>query len=128
VFVGSSTALAIVHQYQLASYSGRTTGVVVDFQVRRGPSSRASNPSLAPVVAFTTANGEPVQFTSTLASTPPRFSIGQQVAIAYDPVNPSQATIDGFWDAWFFSLVTAGAGLFFFLLGLAIRKPRPGQG
>ena len=47
------------------------------------------------------------------------------MTVAYDPANPSQAAVDGYWDNWFLSLMTAVAGLFFSLLGLAVRKRRP---
>lgn len=125
--LGLGLISGILHQRDLAAYTGRATGVVVAFH-RLGIATAQHTPTYAPVVQFTTASGEPKRFTSNVATNPPRFSIGQRVSVAYDPANPSHATIDSFFDNWMFPLILAGGGLPFFLIGLMMARARPAAG
>src|SRR5207247_1392814 len=46
-----------------------------------------------PKITFTTQTGEKVVLTSMGMSNPPRFRVGQEVPVVYDPSNPHQAWI-----------------------------------
>ena len=124
LFVGAGLAIGLLHWRDLTTYTGRATGVVIDFHTRIS-TGKSHGPSYAPVVRFTTANGEPEQFTSSLATNPPRFQIGQPVPVAYDPANPNHATIDSFLDNWIAPLMFGGPGLIVFLMGLTLARARP---
>ena len=47
-----------------------------------------------PVVRFTTADGQVVQFQAAQNSNPPHHRIGGSVSILYDPGNPQQVEFD----------------------------------
>lgn len=116
----------VLHQRDLAIYTGRATGTVVDYVVPRSASGSLSTGrkyGFAPVVQFR-ANGELQQFTSTLATSPPRFKLGEQVTVAYDVASPLHATIDSFQDSWQIPLIFGGAGLLFLVLGVLAAKGR----
>lgn len=69
-----------------------------------------------PTVRFTTASGEPVIFQGDVCSSPPAFGLGESVAVRYDPQQPAGASIDGFLENWFVSLVLGAIGSVFLLI------------
>ena len=73
-----------------------------------------------PKITFTTQTGETVPLTSVLMSNPPRFRVGQQVPVVYDPSNPSRAYIRSFSYLWFVSLLFGGLGSLLFILGMIL--------
>lgn len=80
----------------------------------------------APVVAFTGPNG-PVEFQSSVGSSPPAFRVGEVVTVLFDPARPTEAQLDSFMDKWLvpgvfgFIGVTFGfVGFVFLLFGLFV--------
>lgn len=73
-----------------------------------------------PVVEFVTGNGEEVEFTSTMGTNPPRFSVGEQVEVLYLPAEPGDAKINDFADLWWMTIGMAGMGIPFFAVGALI--------
>jgi hypothetical protein len=79
--------------------------------------------TLAPVIEFTTRDGNKVTFTGS-ASKPPRYKVGERVKLLYTPASPEKAIIDSFLDKWFLavflitfsSITVAVGGLLLFLL------------
>lgn len=69
-----------------------------------------------PAVRFTTDGGEPVIFQGGVCSNPPAFGLGDPVAVLYDPQEPGRASIDGFLENWFVSLVLGAIGSVFLLI------------
>jgi len=88
-------------------------GVVIDLVRKRSSDST----TYAPTVRFTTANGTMIEFTSSTSSNPPSYSRGEQVAILYLPAQPDEAKIDSFSSLWGGTIILAGIGGVFFLIG-----------
>jgi hypothetical protein len=51
-------------------------------------------------VSFTTANGKEIQFKSSTGSNPALHSTGDRVEVLYDPDDPGDAELSGFFDLW----------------------------
>ena len=109
-------------------------GVVIELLQQRveGTSIRSdTNPSLQreqkyryrPVIEFKPTKGRLVRFQGMLASSPPRFQVGDKIDILYNPDAPQEAYIHRFLDIWFpvmmfifFGFFLTGVGLIGFLL------------
>lgn len=74
----------------------------------------------APVVEFTTRNGQAITFTSSTSSNPPSYSVGESVEVFYQENEPRKARINGFFSLWGASTILAGIGSVFFLTGTGI--------
>ena len=71
-----------------------------------------------PAVEFTMPDGGIIRFTNTVRSS--SWHAGDNVAIAYDPANPSDATVDGFAGRWFSAGLAGLLGGVFFVAGLVL--------
>ena len=102
--------------YRIIRSGIHAQGIVVDLYSKpvRGLERRTG--SLAPVVQFYTASGEPVQYYSQMYTSPAMYQPGQTVDIWYLPENPQQATLDG-PDAWILPVVFGIFGLAASLIG-----------
>ena len=95
----------------------KTDGVVTEMVAVQ--SSDGGNSQSAPVYKFTAKDGTECTIRSSVSSYPPAFSVGQKIAVLYDPSNPQNAKIDGFFNIWlvpFILAVMGGGGL---LIGAA---------
>lgn len=82
----------------------------------------------APIVRFRPEGAEAfVEFTGNVASSPPSYDVGEEVGLSYDPEDPTDARLHGFFSLWGLvvipgvvggALTTAGA----LLLGGALRR------
>jgi len=81
--------------------------------------SGSDSPTYRPVVRFS-ANGQSVQFTSSMGSNPPSYDRGEKVEVFYKPSNPQDAMINGFLALWGGPLIVGGLGAVFFLVGAGI--------
>lgn len=90
----------------------RVHGVVVDVRARESGTSRAGHrpTTYAPVLAFRTVDGREVQTESRVASNPPVAEAGQHVRVAYDPRDPTEASVD----------TARGSGVVAYVVGLAV--------
>lgn len=94
-------AVPVAHQFDLATKTGRATGTVVDHVLYRASgkvdlilyATGASN-TLRPVVEFRTASGVLQRFQNPKSWPGVADQTGQEVPVAYDPANPSQATMN----------------------------------
>jgi hypothetical protein len=75
-----------------------------------------NSPTYRPVVRFTAADGEAVEFTST-GSNPPSYYKGEKVEVLYKPRIPQDAMIKSFFSLWGGPLSLGGTGAIFFLIG-----------
>jgi hypothetical protein len=66
-----------------------------------------------PVIDFTTAEGQQVRFTGSVASSPPKYQPGQVVAVKYSPTNPQKARLPGIFGMWFLPLLFGVLGVAF---------------
>jgi Protein of unknown function (DUF3592) len=82
------------------------TGVVVALSHSPGEGGTLKHP----VVEFTTAEGELVEFESPVGQSPPAYRVGQRVLVLYDPARPKSAAIRSFVPLWQWCLVTGLLG------------------
>ena len=102
--------------YSTTDVSSVAQGTVVEL-VR---SQSSDSTTYRPVVRYSTQSGEQVEFTSSAGSNPPSYSKGEQVEVLYQPLQPAQARINGFFPLWGGPMVIAGLGGVFFLVGAGI--------
>jgi len=95
-----------------------------------GPRNPESGRKYASTISFTTANGQAVQFTTSVSSSPPEFQLGQKVKIYYSPDNPeASARPDSFLSLWFLpglfgllALIFGGLGIGFYMVDFLNRR------
>ena len=80
--------------------AAEVTGVVVENIDTPGTGRRRNTPTYRPRVKFTTSEGQAVDFVSGTGTNPPSYSEGEAVKVLYDPRDPEDAKIDGFWQLW----------------------------
>ena len=90
-------------------------GVVVNMEVDR---QSDGDILYRPVIEFTTAGGEVIEFKSSTGTNPPKFEEGEQVEVFYNPKLPNDAKINSFTDLWMFSTIMLVFGGFFALVGI----------
>lgn len=73
--------------------------------------------SYAPVVAFKTAYGYDVRFTSLASSYPAAYAVGERVPVLYTTDGSEPPRIRSFHDLWFLPALLATLGLIFTALG-----------
>ncbi|WP_409062537.1 DUF3592 domain-containing protein [Streptomyces sp. SYP-A7185] len=95
----------------------RAKGTVVSLEWRtdHSGSSRKTRgndgPVAYPVVEFTSADGKPRTFESSMGSNPPSYDQGERVDVLYRADSPEDARIDGFVSLWLLPLIFGGIGL-----------------
>jgi hypothetical protein len=74
----------------------------------------------APEVKFTAHDGREVQFTSSVSSKPPAYSVGEKVEILYRPDRPEDAKVNAFMSLWLGVIILGALGSMFALVGAGI--------
>lgn len=99
--------------------ANRAPGRVVDLIETHSRDSEGSTSTLyKPVVAYTDAQGQTRQLTSSVASSPPGFDIGEAVEVLYIPGDERNAEINATSSLWLGHLIAGGLGSVFFLIGV----------
>ena len=93
--------------------SATAQGTVVELIRSRSSDST----SYYPVVQFRAASGREIEFQSNSGSNPPSYNRGAQVTVLYEPANPEDAKIDGFFSLWGGTLIVGILGAVFGLIG-----------
>ena len=88
-------------------------GTVIEMIPKRSKDST----TYSPVVSFTTKSGQQINYTSSTSSNPPSYDVGENVQIFYDPANPNDAEINGFFSLWLGVIILGFIGIVFFLIG-----------
>ncbi len=89
--------------------AARTEGTIIALKRERGARGFDED---HPVVRFVVPEtGEALEFKSRFGVRPSPFSVGQRVAVAYDPADPSRARIDSPWTNWFLPVLLGVFGL-----------------
>src|SRR3990172_9867487 len=78
----------------------------------------------APVYQFKTLDGQTIVIQDSLSSNPPRFQVGQEIDILYEPGNPQKARINKWMNLYFVPVLLGGMGLIFGGVGIAIVVPQ----
>jgi hypothetical protein len=84
-----------------------TTGAVVELTQQ----NTARGYILCPVVEFTIPSRERIRFTSEFGSRPASHSIGQSIAVRYDPADPHKAEVESAMSLWLVPLIMVFMGL-----------------
>jgi hypothetical protein len=115
--VFSGVALWAVRDTQsFVAKAEAAAGQVIDLEHRRGTSSSSnSGGAYYPVVRFRTATGQEHTLHSNNGSSPPSC---EAVTVLYDPTNPFDARIKGFFSLWLIAIIFGILGAVFSLIGL----------
>ena len=84
-----------------------TTGTVVELTQQ----NTTRGYILCPVVEFTMPSGERIRFTSEFGSRPASHTIGQSVAVRYDPADPQKAEVESAMSLWLAPLIMVFMGV-----------------
>jgi hypothetical protein len=120
VILGIGLALETwtIERYQTRLRAGalRTTGTVAHVLEAKRDNGSVRH---IPVIRFTTASGDHVDFTAVAASSA-SYGVGAAVPLYYHPDNPSFAGLDDFKSRWSGTALAAAMSLFSFLIALAL--------
>lgn len=96
-----------------------TSGKVVGYRSQESYDSkrRRSSQTYAAVVEFLDANHQTQSATSDVYTSPPRFDVGEQINLWYDPKNPQRILIAGA-EEWLISTILGGVGALLALAGI----------
>jgi hypothetical protein len=78
----------------LLQHGGRTTARVIDMVRRKSARGYAR----LPVFRFVTRTGQTITYEHSVATHPPVWEIGEETTVYYDPANPAQARLVGYWN------------------------------
>jgi hypothetical protein len=90
-------AVLLVRTVQFVTTAEHATGTVIDLSRETDSEGEAL---FYPVVRFSTADGEEIEFKSSTGSSPPSHSTGDSVEVLYDADDPNDARLSGFLDVW----------------------------
>lgn len=119
---------ALVDNQRFLAKAAVADGVVVGVKdvVERRQTGSGTNvqvveeTQLYPIVRFTTARGQVVQFQAAPNSNPPHHRVGGSIGLLYDPANPQQVTFDTWRNRWGAGLILISAGLGLVAISAAI--------
>jgi hypothetical protein len=111
--------LLLVHTARFVADAERATGTVVDLSVE---TDADGDEIFHPVVRFVTTESEEIEFVSSTGSVPPAHSPGDLVEVLYDPNDPSDAKLSGFFDLWLFPLLPVVLGAAFIAAAWFLRR------
>jgi hypothetical protein len=110
-------AATFVHTLRFVERAERATGTVIDLSEVIDRSEGSISVVYHPVVRFTTAEGRTVEFRSPSGSSSPP-DVGDRVGVLYDPDDPQDAELSGFFDLWLFPIVLVPLGILFSIFAL----------
>lgn len=102
-----------------AFYLYRNTSNFIDTS-RKAQGTVVALRSGAPEVKFRTEQGREIQFTSSVSSKPPSYSVGETVEVIYQPDRPDEAEVNSFMTLWLGVMIVGALGTVFSLIGLAL--------
>lgn len=110
-----------ISNVRFASNAKRADGVVVELVWSH---SGKGGSSAAPMVRFE-VDGKPFTFRGGVSSRPPSYDVGEKVRVLYDPEDPSNAKIDGFWELYLLPFIfTLLGGLELLAVGIWVAIDR----
>jgi hypothetical protein len=89
----------------------KTEGTVIRFATTRNSDGHTM---YLPVFQYRTNDGSAYEHTSSVASKPPAYEIGETAMIFYSKKNPRKAKLNSFSELWLFKLIFTLIGLTFF--------------
>jgi len=114
-------AIAVIVWYTTKRFTEnatRTTGTVIALAQYH---SSEGGTSYSPVVRFKAIDGSEIQFTESMSSNPPGYTVNEQVPVLYDPSNYRKARVfKSSWRLYFVPLLLGGIGLIFMVVDLVL--------
>jgi len=83
-------------------------------------SKRNESGTWKPLVRFKAPSGEIIEFAPSSSSSPPAYEVGETVDVFFDPNDPQDAMLDGFFSLWGGAAITGGLGLVFLLVAAGL--------
>jgi hypothetical protein len=99
---------SIIETFVFIRAAGRTAGTVIHLATTRNSDGHTL---YLPVFEYRTNDGTRYQFTSTIASRPPSYKIGDTATILYLRRNPQNAKVKSFVELWLMNIIFAVIGL-----------------
>ncbi len=65
-------------------------------------------------------SGETIEFAPSSSSSPPAYDKGEVVGVFFNPADPKDARLDGFFDLWGGATIVGGLGAIFLAVGVAM--------
>ncbi len=69
-------------------------------------------------VRFTAETGQKINLSSPVSYRPARHQVGEKVEVLFNPHNPAESWINGFWELWFLTFMLIFWGVF--ALGMGV--------
>lgn len=79
--------------------------------------STSDGTSYKPEIQYAVPGGETYTRTTTWATNPPVYAVGDEVDVLYDPDDPGTMVPDSFWSKWLMTLIFLGVGNIFTIIG-----------
>ena len=99
--------------------ASRAQGEVIEL-LRVESSRRNSSDTWRPLVRFKAPSGEIVEFAPSSSSSPPAYDKGEVVGVFFDPADPKDARLDGFFDLWGGATIVGGLGAVFLAFAIGM--------
>jgi hypothetical protein len=100
LYLVSAAIRLIIRMRDWKARALRAEGTIVGFEEERLSGQRAGHPLFAPLVTFTTASGQSIEFKSSRSERPNPYTVGQQVAVRYLPDDPNAADLESVAAGW----------------------------
>jgi hypothetical protein len=97
---------------QFIASASRAQGEVIEL-LRVESSRRNGSDTWRPLVNFKVPSGETIEFAPSSSSSPPAYDKGEVVGVFFDPADPKNARLDGFFDLWGGATIVGGLGAVF---------------
>lgn len=109
--VGAALSIvAVILMFRTRGFTQRAqtaTGTVTEMVYSR---SSEGGGGYAPRYQFTTAHGQLIEKKDNLSTNPPRFQVGQQIEVLYEPDRPQKARINKGLNLYFVPALLGGLG------------------
>ena len=100
--------------------ASKAQGEVIALQAVES-SRRNSSPTWRPRVRFKAPSGAIIEFSPSSSSNPPAYSEGEVVGVFFNPANPQDARLDGFFALWGGATIVGGLGAVFLVFAVAMQ-------
>jgi hypothetical protein len=104
-------------------HATQATGVVVENTAAMN--SADNQVSYQPKIRFQTREGQEITVISSAGRGEAEFRVGEEVAMLYDPQQPTDAMINTFWHRWLLPIGAFGFGFLLMMAAIVIRSFRP---
>lgn len=99
---------------RFADNASKATGTVIGLARHR--SSKGGH-TYAPIIRFRAIDGSEIEFTESVSSNPPGYTVNEQVPVLYDPSDYKKArAFKSTWRLYFVPLLLGGMGLIFLIV------------